>query len=251
MDAAPAGLQCPGAMVKIILSWLIVPLGLALPMVLHPSWPGLARAADHATDMETIAATPIEDVANDPRLRATALAAGRATFAADCAPCHGAGGEGRVGVPSLADGAWLWGGRLADIETTIRHGIRSGDPDARAGAMPKFGVDGLLTSDQIGQVADYVTTLFGAAAAGPDVAAGRAIFAMNCAACHGANGEGNRDAGGPRLTGAAHLYGGTRESVVAQVTNPRLGVMPNWAGRLDKATIRAVALYVHALGGGE
>jgi cytochrome c oxidase cbb3-type subunit 3 len=39
--------------------------------------------------------------------------------------------------------------------------------------------------------------------------------------------------------------------VVDQITNPRMGVMPNWNHRLDAATIKSVALYVHSLGGGE
>ena len=39
---------------------------------------------------------------------------------------------------------------------------------------------------------------------------------------------------------------------MAQVTNPRMGVMPNWGARLEyRRTIKAVALYVHSLGGGE
>ena len=35
------------------------------------------------------------------------------------------------------------------------------------------------------------------------------------------------------------------------VTNARFGVMPNWNTRLSEAQIRAVATYVHQLGGGE
>ena len=53
-----------------------------------------------------------------------------------------------------------------------------------------------------------------------------------------------------------HLYDDTRAAVVTQITNPHLGVMPTWERRgnntgLDAATIKSVALYVHALGGGE
>ena len=59
------------------------------------------------------------------------------------------------------------------------------------------------------------------------------------------------DAGAPPLKSQVHLYGDTRDVVVAQVTGPHQGIMPNWNARLDKATIRSVAIYVHALGGGE
>jgi cytochrome c oxidase cbb3-type subunit 3 len=210
-----------------------------------------ALDAQRAVYMDKIAATPIEDVKQDPQLLAMAMVAGHATFANNCAPCHGAGGEGRVGYPNLADDVWLWGGKLGDIETTVTHGIRSGDPDARNSAMPRFGVDGTLKRDQIEQVADYVMTLYGKPEAGKDVAAGHAIFAENCVACHGENGEGNRDVGAPPLKSQIHLYGDTRDVVVSQVTNPRQGVMPNWNQRLDKSTIRSVAIYVHSLGGGE
>jgi len=39
--------------------------------------------------------------------------------------------------------------------------------------------------------------------------------------------------------------------VVQSIAYARAGVMPAWAGRLDEATIKMLALYVHALGGGE
>jgi cytochrome c oxidase cbb3-type subunit 3 len=48
-----------------------------------------------------------------------------------------------------------------------------------------------------------------------------------------------------------HLYGDNRATVVAQITSPRMGVMPAWHTRLDDATIKSLALYVHSLGGGE
>ena len=165
----------------------------------------------------------------DPQLLAVATAAGRIAFATNCQPCHGAGGEGRIGYPSLADDTWLWGGTLADIQQTVTYGIRSGDEEARDSAMPRFGAAGILKPEQIEAVADYVWRRFyGHAAPGKDVAAGQAVFAENCAVCHGDNGEGNREVGAPPLKSAVHLYGDRRETIVAQVTNPRLGVMPNW-----------------------
>jgi cytochrome c oxidase cbb3-type subunit 3 len=48
-----------------------------------------------------------------------------------------------------------------------------------------------------------------------------------------------------------HLYGGTRDDHRGAGHHPKQGVMPNWNARLDPATIKSVALYVHALGGGE
>jgi len=118
--------------------------------------------------------------------------------------------------------------------------------------MPRFGADGLLKQEEVQQVADYVWSKFyGHAKEGQDVSAGAKIFAENCASCHGENGEGNRAVGAPRLASRIHLYGDARETIVAQANLPRQGVMPNWNARLDPATIKAVTLYVHSLGGGE
>jgi cytochrome c oxidase cbb3-type subunit 3 len=210
-----------------------------------------ALAGQRAAYMDKIKAMPIAAVRQDPRLMEMATTAGRIAFANNCQPCHGAGGAGRAGYPSLADDVWIWGGKLEDIQQTITHGVRSGDSDTRNSAMPRFGADGVLKPDEIVAVADYVMTLFGTGPAGANVAKGKALFAENCVTCHGADGEGNREVGGPPLKGAVHLYGDTREVVLAQLNNPRLGVMPNWNARLDEATIKSLALYVHSLGGGE
>jgi cytochrome c oxidase cbb3-type subunit 3 len=146
---------------------------------------------------------------------------------------------------------WLWGGKLSEIEATITHGARNDDPDTHQSVMPNFGTDGILKAPQIQAVADYVGVWWGFTPAGTDVSAGEKIYADNCASCHGDKGQGLRQFGAPPLASKIHLYEGTRAAVVAQVTHPRMGVMPNWGARLDKATIRSLTLYVHALGGGE
>ena len=38
---------------------------------------------------------------------------------------------------------------------------------------------------------------------------------------------------------------------MAQVTEPKHGVMPAWGQRLDPVTVKMLATYVHSLGGGE
>jgi cytochrome c oxidase cbb3-type subunit III len=202
--------------------------------------------------MDKIAALSYDAIKADPALLEVALTSGRITFAENCQPCHGPGGGGSPGYPALAAGAWIWGGALADIQQTVTHGIRSADPDARQSAMPRFGADGVLKPAEIEAVAGYVwATFYGHPAAGQDVSAGAKIFAENCAACHGDKGQGNREMGAPKLASQIHLYGNSRETIVAQIRLPHQGMMPNWGARLDPATIKAVTLYVHALGGGE
>lgn len=211
-----------------------------------------AIAAVRKVSMDKIAADSFAQIKADPQLSEVATIAGQTAFAANCQPCHGAGGAGRPGYPALAAGAWIWGGTLDAIQQTVTHGIRSADPDARTSAMPRFGADGMLQPPQIQAVADYVwTTFYGHPTTAKDVAEGAKLFAENCAACHGDKGQGNRDVGAPRLASKVHLYGDSLETIINQVTLPRQGVMPNWNTRLDPATIKAVTLYVHSLGGGE
>lgn len=244
--------------------------------VLMPAWPvgngythGLLNFSDRrnvAADVASLQqarapmyqrlaqATPA-DLERDPALQQFAAAAGESAFGDNCRTCHGAGGAGRSGYPNLADDVWLWGGSLADIEHTIRVGVRSTDPATRTSQMPAFGRDHLLSVQQIGDVTEHVIALSSAATRlHPDRAAaarGAAVFAEQCAACHGANGDGDRSVGAPSLRDDVWLYGGTREEIRRQVEQGRGGVMPTWQHRLDPGTIRALAFYVHQLGGGE
>jgi cytochrome c oxidase cbb3-type subunit 3 len=60
-----------------------------------------------------------------------------------------------------------------------------------------------------------------------------------------------RDLGAPRLNDRVWLHANDRAAIARYIANPRLGVMPSWGNRLDAATINMLAVYVHALGGGE
>jgi cytochrome c oxidase cbb3-type subunit 3 len=101
-------------------------------------------------------------------------------------------------------------------------------------------------------VANYVRSLAGLSVrAGTDLQAGRTLFADNCAACHGEDGKGKQDLGSPNLTDRIWLYGSGEAAIVDVVANARNAVMPAWVGRLDPLTIKALAVYVHSLGGGK
>jgi cytochrome c oxidase cbb3-type subunit 3 len=239
---------------------------------LYPSWPGIsghfrgllganqrleldarmaAASAAQAQYVLRIADASLEDIASDPQLASFAFAGGAAAFANNCAPCHGLGGAGQGFYPSLADDAWIWGGTLADIHTTLLHGIRSDDPDTRFNLMPAFGRDGILDRPQINDVAAHVLALSGQAGDPEAAARGAAVFAEQCASCHGDAGEGIAEMGAPRLDDAISLYGGSKEALVQQIYDPRHGVMPAWGGRLDPETLKTLAVYVHGLGGGQ
>src|ERR1700760_257032 len=144
---------------------------------------------------------PLADIEKDPALLAFAQAQGKAAFANNCAPCHGVGATGAKGYPNLNDDDWLWGGTLEEIVESISYGVRSGNPKAHDSAMPAFGKDGLLKPNEIVAVANYVRSLSGLSVRpGVDLAAGKKIFADNCAVCHGAYGTGNQGLGAPNLT---------------------------------------------------
>ena len=84
-----------------------------------------------------------------------------------------------------------------------------------------------------------------------EAARGAETFEIECSACHGIDGEGVPELGGPRLNDAIWLYGGSHAEIVAQINNPQQGVMPAWGDRLGETTVKQLAVYVHQLGGGQ
>ena len=241
--------------------------------VVYPAWPLLSSntrgvlnyssRADVAVElanldkirgekMTALASASLADIEKDPALLALARARGKTVFGDNCAPCHGSGAAGAKGYPNLNDDDWLWGGSLDQIMQTIRYGARSGHSKAHEGQMLAFGKDGVLKPDQIVTVANYVRSLSGLPTQpGYDAAAGAKIFAENCTSCHGDQGKGNPELGAPNLTDKIWLYGSDEAALVETITNGRAGVMPAWEGRLDPVTLKAMAVYVHSLGGGK
>ena len=263
--------------------------------VAYPAWPMLTRAtpgllqastradvqaeidrfdAANAPMKAQLVATDLTMVGQDVTLNSYALKAGKAVFNINCVQCHGreGGGSKARGYPTLSDNEWLYGGDLDAIHTTITHGIRNtSDPDARnfglasapwsqralAGPLADAAT-AKLTAEQIGEVVNFVFNLSGQTADAAKALAGAQLFADNCAACHGEDGKGNRDLGGPGLTEAIWLFGGDEAALTATIAAGRGGVMPPWGfapegglARLSEDQIRAVTLYVHSLGGGE
>ncbi|WFU14820.1 cytochrome-c oxidase, cbb3-type subunit III [Bradyrhizobium sp. CB3481] len=241
--------------------------------IVYPAWPLLtgnttgilhySSRADVAVElaklkkmrgekMAAMAAASLSDIEKDRALLALARARGKTAFGDNCAPCHGTGATGSKGYPNLNDDDWLWGGSLEQIMQTIRFGARSGNDNGHQGEMVAFGKDGMLNPEQIVTVANYVRSLSGLPTrADYSAAEGAKIFAENCVACHGENAKGNQEVGAPDLTDKIWLYGSEEATLVETITNGRAGVMPAWDGRLDPLTLKAMAAYVHSLGGGK
>lgn len=209
-----------------------------------------ARAAQ-AKYLDRIKTASLEEINKDKDLKDFAVAGGKAAFADNCVPCHGQGGAGQKGYPSLADDVWLWGGTLKDIEKTLLVGIRFSNESTRTSQMPRYGVDGVLNDQQLDDVTEYVLSLTNRAKNKEAVERGAKIYAEQCAACHGKQGEGDQTQGSPALNDQIWLYGGTPAQIRAQINDPQMGVMPAWDGRLDRTTIKMLTIYVHSLGGGK
>ncbi|HEC00283.1 MAG TPA: cytochrome-c oxidase, cbb3-type subunit III [Sphingomonadales bacterium] len=238
--------------------------------ILMPAWPlvsdytkgylGYSQRDVVAADLATakaardvfaqkLLAADLQTIENTPDLLEFARAGGKAAFGDNCAACHGSGAAGAKGYPNLNDDDWLWGGTLDEIHHTITVGIRGTHDDTRLSDMPAFLSDEILDKDQIRDMATYVRSLSDKTIVAP---AGTAeLFQENCAACHGENAKGSRDFGAPNLTDAIWLYGSDPETLITTISYSRKGVMPTWAGRLDPATIKSLAVFVHTLGGGE
>lgn len=241
--------------------------------IAYPAWPLLSRAtpgvlgwtskgqfdAELAADQKTKAATfaainrlPVEEIEKIPALKQAAIDGGRAAFRINCSACHGSGAAGSKGYPNLNDDDWLWGGDIKSIQQTLLDGVRfPGDNATRMSQMPAFGKDEILKPEEVQDAVSYVRFISHQEAMSPSARRGSAIFANNCAVCHGANGRGNRAVGAPNLTDKIWLYGGDRDTLTETVTNARYGIMPAWGKKLDPVTLKMLAVYVHSLGGGE
>jgi cytochrome c oxidase cbb3-type subunit III len=242
-------------------------------VIVYPAWPGLTSSTKGLWDWSSrgdlrselvvvdqgrqamndkIAALDINAILADEKLRAFAVAAGSSIFKVNCVQCHGSGAAGGPGYPNLNDDSWIWGGKPEQVQLTIAHGVRAdNDPDTRSNMMPVFGQDGLLTPEQISQVANHVFKIAGLEYDATLATAGATVFTENCASCHGEKGEGNQDLGAPQLNDAIWLYSNKPDQIIAQVKTPRHGMMPSWQARLGESKVKQLTAYVLSLGGGQ
>ena len=178
-------------------------------------------------------AMDIPAVADDPKARET----GQRLFLNYCAQCHASDARGSRGFPNLADSDWLYGGDPATIKATIVNG--------RNGIMPPFGP--VLGDEGVTDTAHYVLSLSGLTHDSLLASRGKALFAANCAACHGADGKGNTALGAPNLTDRVWLYGGGETSVSETIRIGRNNKMPAWGGFLGDAKTHVLTAYVWSL----
>lgn len=204
---------------------------------------------------DKVAAMPFEQVAQDAGLMQFVNSAGKTLFSDNCAPCHQAGGQGKISFsPNLTDDSWMYGGTYEHIQQTITGG--------RHGYMPAFGE--VLDDAQITELANYVLSLAGEPHDNAAASAGAALFSSETAACyycHGGDAKGREVLGSANLTDKIWLWANVpaadgqqaKLEQVKQVIAGGLdrGMMPAWSGRLKPEQIKLLTVYVHdSLGGG-
>jgi cytochrome c oxidase cbb3-type subunit 3 len=111
----------------------------------------MARAAALAAARGEPAGTPGAEALALMLTDQQVLAEGKQAFATYCAACHRADAGGQIG-PNLTDDAWIHGGTLPQIRTTIDAGVL-------AKGMPEWGK--VLKPGQVTAVTVYVKSLGG------------------------------------------------------------------------------------------
>lgn len=179
------------------------------------------------------AKVPVEQLAKDER----AMKIGGRLYANNCAVCHGTDAQGAKGFPNLTDADWLYGGTPDRIVETLTQG--------RNAMMPAW--KDSLGDDGIKKVTHYVMSLSGRKHDATLASAGQAVFANNCAACHGADGKGNQMMGAPSLADNVWLYGGSEAAITQTLEAGRNGQMPAQKEALGDERIHLLAAYVWSL----
>jgi len=169
-------------------------------------------------------------------LNAADAAAGAASYAL-CASCHGAQGEGVVGMngPKLA-GQEQW--YLKNQLIAFKSGRRGGAAGDALGAQMRGMAATLVDEAAVDSVIAYIQSLPQVASPETvqgDAAKGQVLYGL-CGTCHGAKGEGNAAMNGPRLAGQNDWY------LVGQLKNFKKGLRGAAPGDALGSQMRGMAM---------
>ncbi len=217
-----------------------------------------------------LANEPARQSAAAESLHGAMVAEGTDLYAQNCVACHGASGEGVTAYPPLSVVAGM---EAQALYNTIERGRYNT-------AMAAFGVEegGILTGMQleslvvmlqaetwdtvavrvaelgltppqivVAEIPAETVALVQALPNGGVLAAGLTIYAENCAACHGANGEGSTLA--PALN-SDELRVRLSDADIARILQEGVPgtLMASWAGALDDSQQQAVVALVSGWG---
>jgi len=178
----------------------------------------------------------IPQIAADPE----AHLIGERLFLNNCAQCHGSDAKGSISFPNLVEGDSIYGRQPEVLLATITQG--------RNGMMPALGA--AIDARTAGEIAQYVRSLSGLAHDQIRSLRGKPEYMNSCAACHGAEGKGNKALGAPNLTDDVWLYGSSEAAIVHGILNGRDNRMPAQEQILSSEQIRLVAAWVWGLSKG-
>lgn len=229
----------------------------------------------------TLSHTDSLNATQDSVRLASSVAQGAKEFLANCAMCHGNGGNGDGDASKGIATQGVKVARLNDFETMdtlsrphlVEIITRGGAHTGRSGIMPAWGEK--LQPDVIDHIADFVMQLRTANPAIPRQtiteylmsppgvpADGRELYVHHCVACHGDQGKGDGPYGKqlvaqhnvhPRdLTDSTYIKTKTDQDIFATVA---LGgghfkkaiYMPAWAVTLTPAQMKSLVAYVRAI----
>lgn len=176
-----------------------------------------------------------------PAVTPPAPLAGKILYVQNCAPCHGDTGQGdgasasglSVAPAALGNADVISGKSLAELFAITKNGNMQR-------MMPPW--KNQLTDQQIWDTLGYAWTLHTTDA---ELQAGKAVYAANCAACHGADGQG-ASANVPSLADFAATSQVSQAAWAAVVANGR-GAMPGLAGKLTAAEQKSALEYARSL----
>jgi mono/diheme cytochrome c family protein len=147
---------------------------------------------------------------------------GRRIYAAQCATCHGAKGEGAIGLPLRGPDF-----RARMTDRALYETIVEGRPGTAMGRYRD------LDAKTLASLIAYVRTLASSDAPGQpplvgDPARGALLYARSCAGCHGERGEGKE---APALANRAFLAAASDGYIAATIVRGRRGTaMPRFQG---------------------
>lgn len=177
---------------------------------------------------------------------ASSVIEGNALYGVNCANCHGEKGQGSVG-PSLRTKEVLEGASLEQLIGLVKTGVPSTTMPAWSQAY-----GGSFTDEEVKHVVTYITTWVPLEAEESPTTEGQStpngdgltLFAANCAACHGAEGEGGI---GPDLHSNVFIKGLTDEALIEFILSGRPGTaMPGFQGKLELEDTQAIATFLRA-----
>src|SRR3954470_3323418 len=99
--------------------------------------------------------------------------------------------------------------------------------------------------------AKSVSELAGGAQAPATAPNASAVFAKNCAACHGADGKGNPAIGTPNFLDPSFQRTQSDADFSNAIHNGKSGRMPSWSGKLSESEIASLVTYVRNLPNGQ